>query len=242
MYSLPIVRAIHFWHFFTEAVGIMPSCLFIPGLSNLGRTDLLWKRGYEDVLKWKTSIVCGIFRCTSWLCADEWLGSLSPSAVTQQGACVFSCCFDFSTVSLSGRGLFTTFPVGHSFWRPRRLNCYKLQQFVCQSGCSLDWAAMETKGSETMQQITKLRGKIWIGWAGDYYVIKKQPPDLKLADAAWAAHKRLNKAKNGARHTSKCEELQQWIVKENTFSIFFWMFYLWTCLLCTENGLPFSDS
>lgn len=167
----------------------------------------------------------------SWLCADEWLDSLSSLIVTQQGVCVFSCSFGFSTVFLSGRGLFTTFPVGHSFLRPRGLNFYELQQFVCQSGCSLDWAAVETKGSETVLQITKLRAKIWINWAGNCFVIKKQPPDLKLADAASVAHKRLNEVKNYglSRLTSKCEELQQGIAKENTFSILFRVFYLWTC-------------
>lgn len=77
---------------------------------------VLWKRGYEDVLKWRTSIMCGIFCCTLWLCADEWLDSLSSLIITQQGVCVFSCCFDSCTVFLSGRGLFTVFPVGHSCW------------------------------------------------------------------------------------------------------------------------------
>lgn len=79
--------------------------------------------------------------------------------------CSAGCLWDFSTVFLSGRGLFTAFTVGHSFWRLRRLNLYRLQQFVCHSGCSLDWAAVETKGCETMQEITKLRGKInQLGW------------------------------------------------------------------------------
>lgn len=87
---------------------------------------------------------------------------------------------------------------------------------------------MGAKDSET---ITKLSGKIWISWAGNCYVIKKQSPDLKLADAASVAHKRLNKVKKCglARLKSKCEELQQWITKENTFNILFWVFYLWAC-------------
>lgn len=143
-------------------------------------------------MKWKTLIMCGIFCCTSWLCADEWLDSLSSLTVTHQGVCVSSC--SFSAVFLRGRGLFATFPVGHSFWGPRRLNFYQLWQFVYQSGCRLHWAAVGNKGSETTQQITKLRGKIWIGWAGNY-VTKNQPPDLKLADVASVAHKRLNKVK-----------------------------------------------
>lgn len=68
---------------------------------------------------------------------------------------------------------------------------------------------MENEGSEKMQQITKLRGKISISWAGNYYVIKNQPPDLKRADAASVAHKRWNKVKNCGlvKLRSKCEEL-----------------------------------
>lgn len=45
MYSLPIVRAIHFWHFFTEAVGIMLSCLVHSCLVQLGKNGSFVKEG-----------------------------------------------------------------------------------------------------------------------------------------------------------------------------------------------------
>lgn len=171
--------------------------------------------------------MCGIFCCMSWLCADEWLGSLSSWIITQQGVCVFSCCWLFHCFP-QWKGFIHYLPSGSFVLR--RLNFSKLQQFVCQSGCSLD-CGNETKGSETMQQITKLRCKVWISWAGNYCVIKNQSLELKLADAALLTHKRLNKVKNCglARLISKCDELHEWVVEENTFSIFFWMFCLWTC-------------
>lgn len=45
MYSLPIVRAIHFWHFFTEAVGLMLSCLVHSCLVQLGKNESFVKEG-----------------------------------------------------------------------------------------------------------------------------------------------------------------------------------------------------
>lgn len=45
MYSLPIVRAIHFWHFFTEAVGILLSCLVHSCLVQLRKNRSFVKEG-----------------------------------------------------------------------------------------------------------------------------------------------------------------------------------------------------
>lgn len=154
MYSLPIVRAIHFWHFFTEAVGIMLSCLVHSCLVQLGKNGSFVKEGIWRCFEVK-NINCVWHFPLHVVAVCRWMaGQPKPLSCYPAGCLCVQLLLWLFTVSLSGRGLFTTFPVGHSFWRPRRLNCYKRQQFVCQSGCSLDWAAMETKGSETMQQIT----------------------------------------------------------------------------------------
>lgn len=45
MHSLPIVRAIHFWHLFTEAVGLLLSCLVHSCLVQLGKNESFVKEG-----------------------------------------------------------------------------------------------------------------------------------------------------------------------------------------------------
>lgn len=139
MYSLPIVRAIHFWLFFTEAVGLTLSCLVHSCLVQVGKNESFVKEGIWRCFEVKNinyvwHFLLHIVAVCRWMAGQpKLLDYYSAGCLCVQLLLWLLHCFPQwkRFIHYLPRGSFML----------RSLNFYQLQQFVC----SLDWAAVERK-------------------------------------------------------------------------------------------------